>query len=93
MADLTIDMEERSLEDAASQLDDADLDADETLTIALQNLDARTALAFFDGALDADYRVTLTELRAQATGNQTIIQMLDDDEIVHIDELTVELTV
>lgn len=91
MADVTIDMEERSLEDAAGQLDDADLEADETLTIELRRLDARTALAFFEGALDAGYRVTLTELGAQATGNQTVIQMLEDDEIIHIDELTVEL--
>jgi hypothetical protein len=91
MADVTIDMEERALEDAAGQLDEADLEADETLTIELRNLDARTAFAFFEGALDAGYRLSITELTAEATGNQTVIQMLEDDEIIHIDELTVEL--
>jgi phosphatidylserine decarboxylase len=91
MADVTIDMEEQSLEDAADQLDEADLEAGETLAVDLRNLDARTAVAFFEGALDAGYRVSLTELSAQPTGNQTIIQMIDDDEIVHIDELALEL--
>ncbi len=93
MADVTIDMEERSLEDVASQLDESgdELEAGETLSVSLQNLDARTAFAFFEGALDAGYRITITELRANPTGNQTIVQMIEDDEIVHIDELTAEL--
>jgi hypothetical protein len=93
MADITLDMDERSLEDAADQLDEssADREAGETLTVDLQNLDARTAFAFFEGALDAGYRVSITELSAQPTGNRTIIQMLEDDEMVHIDELTLEL--
>jgi hypothetical protein len=93
MADVTIDMDDLALEDAADRLDEStdELEPGETLTVDLRNLDARAAFAFFEGALDAGYRVSLTELAAQPTGNQTILQMIQDDEIVHIDELTVEL--
>ena len=93
MADVTIDMDDLALEDAADRLDDStdDLEPGETLTIELRNLDARAAFAFFEGALDAGYRVSLTDLAAQPTGTQTIVQMIQDDELVHIDELTVEL--
>jgi hypothetical protein len=93
MADVTIDMDDLALEDAADRLDDStdDLEPGETLTVALRNLDARAAFAFFEGALDAGYRVSLTDLVAQPTGNRTVLGMIQDDEIVHIDELTVEL--
>lgn len=93
MADVTIDMENRELEDAADELaaTHEDLDPGETLTVDLRNLDASTAFAFFEGALDAGYRLTITDLSAEPTGNQTILQMLQDDEIIHISELSLEL--
>jgi hypothetical protein len=92
MADVTIDMGDRELEDAADELADARHGLDDgTLTVDLHDLDARTAFAFFEGALDAGYRVTMTELSAEPTGNQTVLQMLDDDEIVHIERLSLEL--
>ena len=93
MADVTIDMEDRDLEDAADQLaaSHEDLGPGETLSVDLQNLDAPTAFAFFEGALDAGYRPTITDLSAEPTGNQPILQMLQDDEIVHISAMSLEL--
>jgi hypothetical protein len=93
MADVTIDMDDLALEDAADRLDDSidRHEPGETLIVELHNLDARSAFAFFEGALDAGYHVSITDLAAQPTGNQTVLQMIQDDEIVHIDELTVEL--
>jgi len=92
MADVTIDMNDRELEDAADELATARDGLDDgTLTVDLRNLDAPTAFAFFEGALDAGYRVTLAELSAEPTGHQSVLQMINDDEIVHIDTLTVDL--
>ena len=93
MADVTIDMSDRELEDAAAELATArdDLGTDGTLTVDLRNLDASTAFAFFEGALDASYRPTITGLDAEPTGSQSIVQMLQDDEKVHIDRLSLEL--
>ncbi|RJT05396.1 hypothetical protein [Halococcus sp. IIIV-5B] len=93
MADVTIDMSDRELEDAAAELATArdDLGAGGSLTVDLQNLDAPTAFAFFEGALDAGYRPTISDLDAEPTGNQSILGMLQDDEKVHIDRLSLEL--
>ena len=92
MADVTIDMGDRELEDAAAELTAARDDLDDgTLTVDLHDLDAPTAFAFFEGALDAGYRVTIADLESEPTGHQTIVEMLQDDEIVHISTLTLEL--
>ena len=93
MADVTIDMSDRELEDAAAELATApdDLAGDGTFTVDLRNLDAPTAFAFFEGALDAGYHPTITDLDAEPTGNQSILGMLEDDEKVHIDRLSLEL--
>jgi len=92
MADVTIDMENLELEDAANELATARDDLDDgVLTVDLHNLDGPTAFAFFEGALDAGYRVTIADLSAEPTGNQSVLQMIDDDEIIHISQLTLEL--
>jgi hypothetical protein len=92
MADVTIDMGDRELEDVADELATARDDLDDgTMTVDLHDLDAPTAFAFFEGALDAGYRVTITGLESEPTGHQTVIEMLQDDEIVHIETLTVDL--
>lgn len=94
MADVTIDMGDRELDDAADELADARDDLDDgTMTVDLHDLDAPTAFAFFEGALDAGYRVTVIGLEAEPTGHQTIVEMLQDDEIVHIETLSLELGV
>ncbi|EMA45212.1 hypothetical protein [Halococcus saccharolyticus] len=94
MADVTIDMGDRELDDAADELTAARDDFDDgTLSVDLHDLDAPTAFAFFEGALDAGYRVTIAGLESEPTGHQTIVEMLQDDEIVHIETLSLELGV
>ena len=96
MADVTIDMDELTLEDAADRLETAsdELGADEALTVALQNLNPREAIGFFEGALDAGYEVSVTEIATDVSSHGSVIEMIQNEaEVVHIDRLTAELGV
>lgn len=96
MADVTIDMDDRSLEDAANRLDEASesLAADESLTVALQNLNPREAIGFFEGALDAGYAVSIAEITTDVSSHGSVIEMIQNEaEVVNIDRLTAELRV
>lgn len=93
MADVTIDMDGRSLEDAADRLDDARAEHDgEALTVALENLDPREAVGFISGALDAGYEVTVTEITTDVSSHGSVIEMIQNEaEVVHIERLTADV--
>ena len=93
MAAVTIDMSDRSLEDAAARLDNADTeDAGSPLTVALENLDPREAIGFVEGALDAGYDVSVTAIETDVSQHGSVIEMVQNDaEVVHIERLTVDL--
>ena len=95
MADVTIDMSDRSLEEAAARLDEADAgDAGGPLTVALENLDPREAIGFVEGALDAGYEVSITGIETDVSQHGSVIEMVQNDaEVVHIERLTVDLGV
>lgn len=96
MTDVTIDMDDRSLEDAADRLDETSesLAADESLTVALRNLNPREAIGFFEGALDAGYGVSITEITTDVSSHGSVIEMIRNEaEVVTIDRLTAELRV
>ena len=95
MADVTIDMSDRSLEEAAARLDEADAgDAGGPRTVALENLDPREAIGFVEGALDAGYDVSITAIETDVSQHGSVIEMVQNDaEVVHIERLTVDLGV
>jgi hypothetical protein len=95
MADVTIDMDDRSLDEAAEQLDDASADlAGESLSVALEHLDPREAIGFVEGALDAGYDVSITGIETDVSRHGSVIEMIQDDaEVVHIERLSAELGV
>ena len=96
MADITLDMGERSLEDAADELDDASADsrAGESLSVALENLDPREAIGFVEGALDAGYEVAITGIETDVSRHGSVIEMIQDEaEVVHIERLTADIGV
>jgi hypothetical protein len=95
MADVTIDMADRSLEEAADRLDDASADSGAgTLSVALENLDPREAIGFVEGALDAGYEVVVTGIETDVSRHGSVIEMVQNDaEVVHIERLTAKLGV
>lgn len=93
MADVTIDMDECSLEDAADRLDEAGEGlGGESLTVALRNFNPREAVGFIEGALDAGYEVSVTEIATDTSSHGSVIEMIQNKaEVVHIEQLTAEL--
>ena len=93
MADVTIDMDDRSLEDAADRLDEVSTDdTGQSLSVVLENLDPREAIGFVEGALDAGYDVSVTAIETDVSQHGSVIEMVQNDaEVVHIERLTVDL--
>ena len=93
MTDVTIEMSDRSLEEAAARLDEVDAgDAGGPLAVALENLDPREAIGFVEGALDAGYEVSITGIETDVSRHGSVIEMVQNDaEVVHIERLTAEL--
>ena len=93
MADVTIDMAERSLEEAADRLKSASDDFEGgSLTVALENLNPREAVGFIEGALDAGYGVSVTDITTDTSSHGSVIEMIQNEaEVVHIEQLTAEL--
>jgi hypothetical protein len=96
MADVTIDMDDRSLDEAADRLDDAStsVEAGGSLSVALENLDPREAIGFVEGALDAGYEVAITAIETDLSRHGSVIEMIRDEaEVVHIERFTAEVGV
>lgn len=93
MADVTIDMAERSLEDAADRLEEASDDFDgDSLTVALENLDPRETVGFIEGALDAGYGVSVTDIATDTSSHGSVVEMIRNEaEVVHIERFTASL--